>query len=196
MKLQWSHLITAGVLSATFVLGIGGCKKDNPADPGDQNPQELITTVILILDHPTNRHEVRAVWRDLDGPGGVPPTIDTLKLEPGVTYTGEILLLNELEVPPDTVSHEVEDEADVHLFVYTVGGALGGSSPLMTVTITDVDVNNRPVGLTYNAAINAAAAGLAGTLRVELRHFQSPAAKGTGTVFETDIDVTFPVLIE
>lgn len=138
MNLQWNPRLLAGALCAALMLGIGGCKKDNPADPGDQNPQELITTVILILDHPTNRHEVRAVWRDLDGPGGNPPVIDTLKLEAGVTYSGEVLLLNEQQSPPDTVSHEVEEEADVHLIVYTVGGAIGGSSPLVTVTITEI----------------------------------------------------------
>lgn len=190
-------LLVALGLSLMGVLN--SCKDDNPADPGDPpNSQEQITTVTLILDHNSPSfqplHEIRATWRDIDGPGGNPPTIDTLKLHAGTTYSGTILLLDETKTPPDTISNEVEEEADVHLFVYTTGGSV---DTLMSVSIDDLDPFNQPIGLSYVVVVDSTATGgTTGTLTVELRHFAERAHKAAGAPFETDIEVTFPVLIE
>jgi hypothetical protein len=191
-KLSYWILIAAAVA----LLAISGCK-DNPADPGDDNEQELITSVTLNLTeldaagNPTATI-VSVNFKDPDGAGGVAPTIGTLTLKAGKNYKGTIALLDESKNPAEDITAEVKQEADAHQFFYTPKEGIAGR---VTVTITDKDSRNLPLGLQYNVAVTAGAA-VSGKLNVVLSHYE-PASQKNGTTRsdESDIDIDFPVNI-
>ncbi len=190
-KAHWLLMLTAFAL-----IAVTGCE-DNPADPGDDNEQELITSVTLNLTeldaagNPTAT-TVSVNFKDPDGTGGVAPTIGSLTLKAGKNYKGTIALLDETKNPAESITAEVKAEAEAHQFFYT---AKDGAVGRLAVTITDKDANNRPVGLEYTVAISAGA-NATGKLNVVLSHYD-PASKKDGVTRsdESDIDIDFTVNI-
>ncbi len=126
--LRW--LWTLAALSLIVTLG---CEEKNPAEPEEENEQELITTVTMTLTeldaagNPTAT-VVTVNFKDLDGDGGAAPTIGTLTLKAGTNYRGTIALLNESVNPAENITEEIEDEADAHQFFYTPEGGIAGRS--------------------------------------------------------------------
>ncbi|MBX2991564.1 MAG: hypothetical protein KF749_10415 [Bacteroidetes bacterium] len=196
-NLRAIHVLAAFLLSAAVL--VTGCKKDDPVSPPEeQNPQELITTLILSLtDTAGVAPGAEAIFRDLDGPGGNAPTIDTMKVQSGVVYQATILLLDQTKTPADTISHEVEEEGLSHRFWFTVGGGAAGR---ITVTYLDEDEGNPPLPIGLETQIAVSAGGTTtGTYQVVLKHYEPASLKRSdtnGTLGETDIDVTFPVQIQ
>jgi hypothetical protein len=191
---QWPLIFSSVSILLSTILFSTGCK-DNSTE-AQTNRERTITTLVLIMDHNllTPLHETRTRWRDLDGPGGNPPTIDTLRFHPGRMYEGSVLLLDEITSPVDTISLSVRQEAHLHQFEYTFGGAT--SSPLVTMSTTDLDVNSRPVGLEYSINVDSTITiGAAGTLRVLMKQFETAQAKSNGGPFTTKLDITFPVIV-
>ena len=183
-------------LTAFALIAVIGCE-DNPADPGDENEQELITSVTLNLieldaaGNPTAT-AVSVNFKDPDGTGGTAPTIGTLTLKAGKNYKGTIALLDETKNPAESITDEVKAEAEAHQFFYTAkDGAIGR----LAVTSTDKDANNRPVGLEYAVVVSAGANAI-GKLNVALSHYE-PASKKDGVTRsdESDIDIDFTVNI-
>ncbi|PIO48319.1 MAG: type 1 periplasmic binding fold superfamily protein [[Chlorobium] sp. 445] len=189
MKLYTARNILSLFLVAIMLVTTVGCRQDNPVDT---NEQEKITTLKLKLT-PAEGRTIEAVWRDLDGPGGNPPVITPLNLRAGVTYDGEVEVLDESKVPPEDKTEEIEEEGDEHLFTYTVGG---GAQGRLTITRTDRDRNDLEIGLRFRAQVSSGAA-TSGTLRVILYHYSSSVRKTPALQPgpETDIDATFPVNI-
>lgn len=192
-------IISIGLTVFLLAGVLTGCKKDDPVTPPEeQNPQELITTLILsLVDTADVAPDAIAAFRDLDGPGGNPPTIDTLNVKAGVVYEGTILLLDQSKTPADTISHEVQEEGTLHRFWFTVGG---GASGKMIVSYLDADGGTppMPIGLNIEVAVSVGGAST-GTLRAVLKHYETEALKRSdtnGTLGETDVDVTFPVRIQ
>lgn len=184
------------VLSAMLILlAFVACKEDNPSDPGGGNDQELITKVILTLTENGTSNTVTATFNDPDGGGGAAPTITGLSLKAGSTYTGKIELKDESKNPVEDITEEVKEEADAHQFFYTPQGALAGR---ITVTVTDKDSKNLPVGLEFTVAVSAGAAvtgSAANSLNVALSHFEGATKTGTSRSPETDVEINFPVNI-
>jgi hypothetical protein len=180
--MQW-----ALVLGAFALFGIG-CE-DDPASPKEENPQELITKVTLTLTPAAGGAAATVTFSDPDGDGGNAPTIGTLTLNAGTNYTGTIELLDETKDPDENVTEEVEEESDVHQFFYTPEGGIVGR---VTVTITDRDANNLPVGLEYTVTVTAGAAAN-GTLNVVLSHYDESPKDGVTPSDESDVDIDFPV---
>lgn len=178
--------------AAALILFNSGCE-DDPTDPGNGNPQELITTVILTLVNQANTNDIVTVtWKDLDGSGGNAPTIDTMFVTAGATYSGSIKFLDESKNPPEDITVEVEEEANAHQVFYT---SEGGSAGRITITINDVDTNNPPlpVGLDYTFAVSAGGAA-SGTLNVVLSHYDG--AKTSAPSDESDVDIDIEVRIQ
>jgi hypothetical protein len=96
---------------------------------------------------------------------------------------------NRLKTPAEDITTEVQAEANEHRVFYTVTGT--GA----TITTTDVDGQNRPLGLRFSKAVTATAT--AGTARVVLCHYDSSpkVATATSCAGDTDIDVTFAYTI-
>ena len=187
---QINALLALSVLSLVF---FSSCKKDDPKEPVIPNEEEVITTLNLTLTPVGGGTPVEFKFKDLDGDGGNPPVISVGKLDTNTQYTGSIALFNELESPADTITLEVEEEADEHQFFFesTANG--------LTVAYDDADDNGKPLGIATTITTQGASTG---TLTITLRHEPIKDAAGvsmgdiTNAGGETDIEVTFDVGIE
>jgi hypothetical protein len=182
-----SSAISYSLVTAVLALGLSSCSKDEAPLP-DVRENELITSVRLKFVNQANTSDVKlATWKDLDGDGGTPPTIDRIALSPNAAYTMTVdAILNETSAKTDDVTAEIIKEATDHLFVYKPTGVN------LTIAITDKDAKGLPFGLQSNATTGAASTG---SLRVVLRH-QTGTKDGTETPGSTDIDTTFPVTVQ
>lgn len=170
------------LVAAPFFVG---CDDDSDGPTPDES-NEQITTVRYVLTPTSGGASITVQYRDPDGDGGTAPTIGTLTLAPNTTYTGRLTLLDETKSPAEDITREIQDESDEHLFVFTPTGTN------VTVTITDRDAKNLPIGLQTQVVTGTAnAAGSTGTLRVVLRH-QPGTKDGTPTSGDTDVEVNFP----
>jgi len=181
-----SSLVAVGIIA----LALSSCKKDDDlvtVPPPDQNESELITTMkITFTDVASVQPTVTATFQDLDGPGGDAPGIfEEIILAPSTTYSAQILLLNETEMPADTISNEVLEEAVDHLFCFSPSGAN------VTITRTDTD-GTYGVGLQSQWVTGAASTG---TTTIVLRH-QPDIKDGTCTPGEIDIEINFVTKIQ
>ena len=183
-------------IAALFILFTTACEKNNPTPENPSplpNPTEIITTAILELEPVDSSFEnVAAIWKDEDGDGPLQPVIDTIYLQDGVEYNGTIILLDESKTPTDTISLEVEEEADVHQFFYSI---LGSLQPKITITKKDLDANQLPLGLKTTLAV---AGNTNGTdqLKVILKHYDGINKSIDPTVGDTDIEIILPVMVK
>ncbi|MFT5822880.1 MAG: hypothetical protein ACI8ZM_004137 [Crocinitomix sp.] len=186
MKTTTKTILSLGLIA----LVVTSCKKDDDlvdVPPPDQNEVELITTFKLLLtDDAGVQPDVTAIFTDLDGDGGDAPSVfDEIVLAPSTTYSAEILLLNELEIPADTISNEVLEEDDEHLFCFSPAGAD------VTITRTDSD-GTYEVGLQSTWVTGAVSEG---TTQIVLKH-QPDVKDGTCAPGETDIELNFVTKIQ
>jgi hypothetical protein len=175
--------------SVVLMAVVTACGESSTAAGGES---EIISRVTLTLTSPSGA--VQSVYvDDPDGSGPTAPTgqVGTLTLARGVTYTGAVKFENRLVNPIVDITTEVRAEKDEHRVFYTVTPAG------ITVTTTDVDTQNRPLGTTFTKAIAANTATGAATVGVLLCHYDSVAKVGTATTCagETDINVTFAATI-
>lgn len=173
-------------LIATFA--VQSCK-DPEVKPDDQpkNEGELITTVILKFTDSTDNSVREFKFKDTDGEGGNAPSVfDTIKLKASSTYSCSILLLDESKSETDTISNEVLEEADEHLFYFTKIGVD------MDIIITDKDGNNLPLGLQSKWKTKSTGTGI---IELGLKH-QPGAKDGSVSPGETDIEIGFHIRIE
>lgn len=171
--------------SLITTTGCGG--DDNPKPQADT---EEITTVTLTLEPGGKGQLASASFKDLDGAGGTAPVKTQLVLKANTTYTGDLSLLNENENPPVKIHDEVKAEANDHQVFYTPSIA-----SLLTVTVTDKDSQNRPLGLATTIVTGAAGTG---KLKIVLKHQKGTksAAPGDATKGETDVEVEFDVIVQ
>ena len=190
-KFEFNKSSSQKMLLLLFILGsVVSCKDKSTETPVPINQSELITEVSLVFrDSVTNSIVQTATFSDLDGPGGMVATIDSILLPSNKTYYMDILVLDETKNPVDTVSNEIVDEGDVHLFVFSPNP----SANFIVTTILDMDINFKPIGL--SSILKTYAPGL-GTYEVELRHFASAQAKADNLVYDTDISILFNVRLQ
>lgn len=185
MQLKYNLLF----LATCIAILLPSCKKQDPILP---NEEELITSMMWTLVAQGTTDTLRFSFQDLDGDGGNDPILMLDTLQAGTTYNSNILLLNELGVPADTITNEVLSEAEQHQFFYQ------SSTGKITASYTDSDGTN-PIGI--QTEITTGAAGT-DTLTITLRHEPDKFATGvsSGDISnaggETDIQVSFEVVIE
>ncbi len=165
------------------LVALSSCKKENDPEP-DEN--ELITTVQLTLT--ANGSSKVYTWKDVDGEGGQAPVIDSIVLAKNQAYTYSVRFLDESKSPVEDVTEEIRKESDEHLVVMTPSPT--GS---LTVTTTDKDRNNRPIGLV--GEIKTSATAVKGKLKVQLRH-QPGVKDGSPIPGDDDANVDFDVEIK
>ncbi len=171
--------------SIVIVTLVVGCKKDTkaPADVHEHNDGELITTLELKFLNKDTTFVV--TYDDPDGFAGKDPIkLDQINLLKNTEYSVELTLLDKSKTPYDTISNEVLEEADDHLFFYS-------SNPvdLLNITITDKDSKNRNLGLRSNWKTNTVGSG---KVKVKLMH-QPGVKDGKSEVGDTDVEVEFNV---
>lgn len=186
MKFISNHYIV--LFFALFILA--SCNKEEPMV---EDPEELITTLIYTLTPIDGGIPVEFKFTDIDGDGGNAPTITTETLASNTTYTGVISLLNESETPAENVGEEVAEEDEEHQIFFVATGVD------FVVSYADTDSDGNPLGLATTLITQSEGNG---TLTVTLRHEPSKDADGvsngdiTNAGGETDIEVTFPVIIQ
>lgn len=173
-----------------FVLAVSACSKEE-IEPSDDN--ELITTIKLEFKSITDPSSPikTFIWKDLQG-DGVVDSIDPIILDKNASYDMSITLLDETKKPIFDITKEIEEEGDVHLFIYQAS-----PNGLITTTIKDLDKNGLPLGLKANTKTQYVAG--TGKFSVILKH-QPPVngkAVKTGSPEggSTDVDIVFPVTI-
>jgi hypothetical protein len=162
-------------------------------DPVLENPEELITTLVLTFNPHGGGTPVLFQFQDLDGPGGNPPQITAGALTAQTMYHAAVYALNASVSPAIDVTAEILDEAEDHQFFFIVSGVQ------ITHTYDDQDINGNPIGI-INTFVTGDPAN--GTLAVVLRHEPDKFAAGVkdGNIAnaggETDIEVVFPLVIQ
>ncbi len=187
-----NYLLLLGLaLMMSFVFV--ACEDDEPEDPEIPNEEEAITTLTYTLTPDDGGMPVVLSFVDLDGDGGNDPVVTGGTLDTNATYVGAIVLLNDLETPPENITEEVEEEDDEHQFFFTT--TVNG----LDIDYADTDGNGNPLGLATTITTKAAGSG---TITVILRHEPDKAAAGVseGDIAnaggETDIEVTFDVDVQ
>jgi hypothetical protein len=192
MKKQFKVLTFLSIIAGAIFTG---CKKDTDSPvsspPPPVNESEVMTTFKLtFVDSAGAASTITAQFRDPDGDGGNPAVqFDTVKLLPNTTYLASILILDETKSPADTISNEIEEEANDHMFFYTPGTGVNE-----VITILDYDTHSTPLPLGLQTKWKTGAAS-SGTTRIVLRH-QPGVKNGTYAPGETDIDITFQTRIQ
>jgi|LakMenE18May11ns_1017448.scaffolds.fasta_scaffold9401258_1 hypothetical protein len=163
------------------LLTYASCKKKTPAP--DPNEEELITTIQLtFIDSAGSKPLVTAIYKDLDGDGGNNPSSwDTIKLQSNTTYYASINLYNESTSPTDTITNEILEEDDEHLFCYT------STNSNIQVNRTDSD-GTYEVGLQSKWKVTNVGIGI---MNIVLKHQPDGIKNGTCGVGSSDIDLNF-----
>ncbi len=157
-------------------------------DPEPENPEELITTLQLVFTPEGGGDPILQTFRDIDGDGGMDPTITTFPLDANTSYDLTLNVLDESKTPPEDIGEEIEEEDDEHQFFFEVSGLN------LQIEYADSDGDGNPLGLVNTAATGDASTG---SLKVTLRHEPAKEADGvsdgdiTNAGGETDIEVTF-----
>jgi hypothetical protein len=180
------------VLSFAFlsILMASSCSND---DNPPVNEEELITTVAVRFTG--GGQIITLTSRDLDGDGPNAPVITQTggNFQNSTTYSGSVLFLNELENPVEDITEEVAEEAEDHQVFYQITNNLG------TFVYSDLDADGKPIGLIFNFTTSNSGTG---QIQVTLRHLPNKSANGvangeiTNAGGETDVQVTFPVVIQ
>lgn len=178
-------LLTTLIFAMTILIS---CDDDDDIIP--VNEEEVITTMTINMIPAGGGTNVVLQTRDLDGDGPNPPEITVSgNLTSGISYMGNIVLLNETEDPAENITEEVEEEDDEHQFFYTIVGALDA-----TTTYENFDRDGNPLGTEFSLDAGDASNGtLTFTLRHEPKKPNSGLADAGG---ETDISATFNITIE
>ena len=178
---------------------VAACGKDDTKveEPHDEHEHELITTVIVALNDGTNTLEFE--WTDHDGDGGEVPEIDTLQLKANTIYSVALRFLDESDAHEEEehehehdhehgedITPEIEAEGDEHLICFTSTGEV------ISVERTDQDANNLAIGLTSTWGTTTAGSG---NMNITLKHQPGIKTEVNCDLGDTDIDVTFPVVI-
>ena len=211
LKFRWNLLsvMTTAMLAAALTIS---CADDNDSSPtGPSEPDahdddhdddhdhgpgevELITTFKITLTPQGGGSSLTVQFQDLDGEGGNAPVIDRIVVDAGTVYDGMIQELNELESPPEDITEEIREEAEVHQLFFAT---LGGFAPA-TVAYADKESDyvtntgaDHPVGLKFTLTVPANARN--GQFRVSQSHYDAAPKDGVTPSDETDIEVTFEV---
>lgn len=180
-------------------------------DPGEENEEEVITTVELTFTPQGGGTALTFTWADPEDDGS--PVIDSIVLMDADDYDLTVRFLNELEDPAENITEEIEEEDDEHqIFVYGSGvegpGTATNANKIVTHAYSDTDDGGLPVGLSNTIVTDGTGTG---EFNLMLRHL--PPESGTavkvadladtfasdgagGLPGDTDVDVTFPIEVQ
>ncbi len=203
--------------SLAFVILSSSCKKDEktnsptPAPPPPTNEEELITTFKLYVSDGNDTSVY--LFKDPDGDGGIPafygPGTTTassqsdsvIVLGANKTYTATLFFLDESKTVTDTISHEVEEEADEHMVFFNQinpsalpSASLSIAGTNLSIAYLDADDSTPPLPLGLITKWQTGNAAGKAPLSIELKH-QPGSKNGTYAPGDTDISVLFKVLI-
>lgn len=187
-------------LFTVLALGFASCESN---DPEEENDEEVITDVTLKFQE-LNASGVpigSVISFTAKDPQGIQlggsPTIQPVNLTKGKTYRMNIELFNGIE--NEDITKEVLEEADEHQFFF-LGTAFTGN----IMNITYDDPSGKLLGLQTKLVVSSSPGTNNAQMRIVLRHDLDknfPGASNPNFVNfvqaggETDLDITFPVVI-
>lgn len=187
-------------LFAALAIGFASCESN---DPEKENDGEVITDLTLNFQElNSSGSPVGAItsFKAIDPQGiavGSSPTIQTVNLTRGKTYRMSIEVYNSIE--KEDITKEILEEADKHQFFF-LGTAFAGN----IMTITYDDASGKPLGLRNRLVVSSSPGTNNAQMRVVLRHDLDKNFPGASNPNfanfvqaggETDLDITFPVVI-
>mgnify|MGYP005988487687 CR=1 FL=1 len=174
---------SAAAVMALLAIGLFSCEKEDTKETEGEE-EELITTVQIGVKAEGSSDTVTVKWSDIDGIGGNEPTIDTLYLNRSANYSMYISFLDESGNETEDITEEIKEEANDHLVcTYSNTG--------IVISSIDTDNNGFPLGLEQIVSLDSA---VNGDITFQLKH-QPGIKTGTCDVGATDIEVTFPIVI-
>ncbi len=188
-------------LSLTTVFTISSCGDDD-APPVENAEEEITRVTARFTNVADNSDVVTAVWFDEDGEGTGDPVIDDIVLDAGTSYLLTLQLENTLVSPAEDISVEVDEEAEEHMFFFEFSDLLfsdpDGNGNVDNrgdaVNYEDSDSDGEPLGLITSWTTADASTG---ALRIILKHQPGiKTATSTSADGETDMDITFDVVVE
>jgi len=193
-----NYLFGLGLLFG--IMTMSGCTDDEP--PEIENEEEIITDVTLTFTPNGGGSAIIALAQDPDGEGPEElEIISNIILASNTTYALELDLENSIE--GESISEEVKEEADEHMFFFgwTSGlfsdpagsGNIGSGNRDNPLNYEDSDTNSQPLGLETTWTTGDAASGV---FRVILKHQPDiKTASSTSMDGESDIDITWDITI-
>lgn len=183
-------------------LFLTGCDDDEPAPPPEENEEEIITDVTLTFTPAGGGTAVTATAQDPDGEGPQDLEItQDIVLAANTTYTLTMDLENSIE--GESITEEVEEEADEHMFFFEFtdglfsdptgnGNADNRTDPL---NYNDQDDDGFPLGLSTEWQTGDAAMG---AFTVILKHQPDgiKSASSSADDGETDLNLTWDITIQ
>lgn len=162
------------------------CQK--ASDPQDENEHEAINKIEFSFMQ-AGVVTGNFIVEDPDGDGGNPPSrIDTIRLQPGQTYTMNIKIKNLVGTTENDLTPEVVAQGTAHEIFLTASGV-----PL-NINRTDKDAKGYPLGLASSWTTGPAGIGM---LLVKLQH--KPDVKGPAdppTLGATDLQLNVPIKVQ
>lgn len=178
------------ILPLFAFLFLTACNNDDI----DDNPEEEVITTFNYTLITTSGEMTTLSFEDLDGDGGNDPIISGGTLMANTTYIGTADFLNESVSPTEVITTEIKEEDEDHQVFFVPSSSLNA-----TVTYSDEDEDDNPIGLSSTLVTGEASSG---QLTIILRHqpdkFGTNVNNGdiTNAGGETDIEVTFDVIIQ
>ena len=174
---------------ALALLSLWSCKKKDDLDDDHHHEEEVITSVYLTLSD-TAGNQYEAAFVDLDGPrGDAPSRMDSLVLDQYMSYQASLRILNESETPAEDIGAEILAEADEHFVCYEFGD-------LATFTVEYLDSDGTyPLGLVTNWESQPFGA-MRDTVTIRVKHQPNGTKDGTCEPGETDVEVSFPIILQ
>jgi hypothetical protein len=187
-------------LLAVLAFGFASCESE---DPEKENDGEVITDVTLNFQElNASNAPVGAVFsfKASDPQGievGKTPTIQPVSLTKGKKYLMTIEVTNEIE--KEDITEEILEEAAEHQFFF-----LGPVFDSNIFTIQYADAGGIALGLRNNVTVSSSTGTNNSSMRVVLRHDLNKSFAGASNPNfanfvqaggETDLDITFPVIL-
>ena len=185
-----------------FLLLAFGCEVE---DPGRENVPELITQVRLTFT-PSVGNPVVVTATDPDGEGVQDVQVDSpIALDGMKSYLLSVTLTNglaQVSDPEYDVTEEVEEESHEHIFFFSwtndvFSDPLGNGnidSRSDPINYEDKDINGLPLGLQTLWTTGGATSG---DFRIVLKHQPDLKSETSeSSIGETDLDITFPIVVE
>lgn len=187
-------------LFAALTMGFASCESE---DPEKENEGEVITDVTLKFQEvDASNNPVGAVvsFKASDPQGievGATPTIQTVNLTRGKKYLMTIEVLNAIE--NEDITKEILEEAAEHQFYF-----LGSAFTSNILTIAYADAGGVALGLRNLLTVSSSPGTNNTSMRVVLRHDLNKSFNGANNPNfanfvqaggETDLDITFPVVL-
>lgn len=174
-------IIALLLLGAAANLFFSACKKDNTTE------SELITHVQAHLIATDNSFNQEFSWKDPDGDGLPPFSIEPITIPAGKTYTCHLHVYDETKDPVVEVSDEIAAESAEHLFTYTITGVN------VQIAYDDQDSNGEKFGLDTRWTVGVASAG---TVNIVLHHEPTDKNNPGNPGGDVDFDITIPVVVQ